>query len=63
MVNNKGKPPKKPRGRPRTHPIPGPIPDTPENFARILMATSPKKEGEWKYLKNAPSPSSYRRRT
>lgn len=63
MPNNKSEPPKRPRGRPRTHPMPDPIPDTPENVARILMTTSPKREDEWKYLNNAPSPSSYGRRT
>ncbi len=42
---------KKPRGRPRTHPMPNPIPDTPDNVARILMTTKPKRESEWEYLK------------
>lgn len=63
MPNSKKERPKKSRGRPRTHPMPDPIPDTPENVARILMTTSPKREGEWQYLRNAPPPSSYRRRS
>ena len=41
---------KKPRGRPPL-PMPEQIPDTPENVARLLMTTKPKKENEWRYLK------------
>ena len=41
---------KRPRGRPSL-PMPEPIPDTPENIARILMTTPPKKEDEWEYLR------------
>ena len=41
---------KRPTGRPRTHPMPDPIPDDPENVARILMTTKPKKNNEWEYL-------------
>ena len=41
---------KKPRGRPPL-PMPEQIPDTPENVARLLMATKPKKDGEWRYVK------------
>ena len=43
---------KKSAGRPRTHPMPDPIPDTPENVARVLMTTKPKRHDEWEYLKN-----------
>lgn len=53
---------KRPRSRPRTHPMPDPIPDTPENVARILMNTTPKREGDRQYLKDAPPTSPYRRR-
>ena len=42
---------KRQRGRPRTHPMPDPIPDTPDNVARTLMTTKPKREDEWEYLK------------
>ena len=41
----------KPRGRPVKNTMPEPIPDTPENIARALLTTPPKKEDEWDYLK------------
>ena len=41
----------KPRGRPVTNTMPEPIPDTPENIARALLTTPPKKDGDWDYLK------------
>ena len=41
------------RGRPIEKPLPEPIPDTPENIARALLTTPPKKEGDWDYLKDA----------
>lgn len=53
---------KKSRGRPRTHQMPDPIPDSPQNVARILMATPPPKESEWQYLKDAPPTSTYNRK-
>ena len=40
------------RGRPVEYPMPERIPDTPENIARAIVTTPPKKQGEWKYLKN-----------
>ena len=40
------------RGRPVEKPMPEPIPDTPENIARALLTTPPKKEDEWDYLKD-----------
>ena len=40
--------PKKPLGRP-PKPMPEQIPDTPENVAKALMNTPPKKD--WDYLK------------
>ena len=43
---------KKPRGRPVKNAMPEPIPDTPENIARALLTTPPKKEDEWDYLKD-----------
>ena len=33
--------------------MPEPIPDTPENIARALLTTPPKKGGDWDYLKDA----------
>ena len=39
-----------PRGRPVTNRMPEPIPDTPENIARALLTTPPKKDGDWDYL-------------
>ena len=41
---------KQPRGRPVTNRMPEPIPDTPENIARALLTTPPKKDGDWDYL-------------
>ena len=40
---------KKPRGRPVEKEMPPPIPDTPENVARAIMQSPPKKQ--WDYLK------------
>ena len=40
-----------PRGRPVKNTMPELIPDTPENIARALLTTPPKKEDEWGYLK------------
>ena len=40
---------KKPRGRPVEKTMPPPIPDTPENVARAIMQSPPKKT--WSYLK------------
>ena len=42
------------RGRPVKYPIAEPIPDTPENVARAVLNTPPKKRDEWKYLKKYP---------
>ena len=42
----------RPRGRPVKNTMPEPIPDTPENVALALVTTPPKKEDEWKYLKD-----------
>ena len=33
--------------------MPEPIPDTPENVARALMSTPPKRPDEWDYVKAA----------
>lgn len=40
---------KRKRGRPVTKPMPKPIPDTPENVARAVLSTPPKRVGEWRY--------------
>lgn len=42
--------PKRPVGRPPLE-LPEPIPDTPENIARIVLNTKPKKRGEWRFEK------------
>ena len=39
------------RGRPAKRVVAERIPDTPENIARALLGTPPKKAHEWKYLK------------
>lgn len=39
------------RGRPVEKPMAEQIPDTPENIARAILRTPPKKKGDWKYLK------------
>ena len=31
--------------------MPEPIPDSPENVAKALLKTPPKKQTDWKYLK------------
>ena len=38
----------------REYDMPEPIPDTPENVAKAILSTPPKKEGEWEYLKESP---------
>ena len=42
--------PKRPVGRPPLE-FPDPIPDTPENIARVVLNTKPKKRGEWRFEK------------
>ena len=44
---------KKPRGRPVKLTMPEPIDDTPENVARIILNTPPKKRDEWEFIKRA----------
>ena len=53
----KGKKPKeKPKlGRPVKRSMPEPIPDTPENIARAIVTTPPKKRDEWRFLKDLDS--------
>ena len=41
-------PPKRPRGRPPLK-MPELIPDTPENIARAVLNTKPKKRGKWRF--------------
>ena len=43
-------PQKKRRGRPVEKPMAEPIPDSPENIARAIVTTPPKKRSGWKYL-------------
>ena len=49
----------RPRGRPAKT-MPEPIPDTPENIMRALLATPPKREDEWEYLKEEKSSATKR---
>lgn len=42
--------PKRPVGRPPLE-LPDSIPDTPENIARVVVNTKPKKRGEWRFEK------------
>lgn len=43
---------KRKRGRPsRYDKLPPKIPDTPENIAKAILNTPPKKPDEWRYLK------------
>lgn len=37
-------------GRPMEKRTLEPIPDTPDNIMRAVLATPPKRAGEWKYL-------------
>lgn len=39
----------RPKRRPR--PMPPPIPDTPENVAKAVLNTPPRKPDEWEYMK------------
>lgn len=41
---------KRKAGRP-PNPMPEQIPDTPENVAKAVLNTPPKKKDEWEYLK------------
>ena len=45
-----GMPKSRPKRR-RRRTMPDPIPDTPENIARAVLNTPPKKKGGWRYLK------------
>lgn len=40
----------KKRGRPPVYVMPEPIPDTPENIAKAILTTPPKKRSEWKFI-------------
>ena len=39
---------------PSIHPVLDEIPDTPENIAKAILSTPPKREEEWDYLKKFP---------
>ena len=39
------------RGRPVEYPMPERIPDTPQNVAKAVLNSPPKKRSEWEYLK------------
>ncbi len=42
---------KRVRGRPVEKEWPDQIPDSPENIARAILNTPPKKDDEWEYMK------------
>ena len=42
---------KRKRGRPVKYPMQDPSPDTPENVARAIFNTPPKKKSEWEFMK------------
>ena len=47
-------------GRPQTLTMPEDIPDTPENVAKAILTSKPKKRHEWQFLKeqrNGPAAS------
>lgn len=48
--------PKRGPGRPVEKPLPAPIDDSPENVMRAILSTPPKREDEWKYLKEGAAP-------
>ena len=48
------KPERRKRGRPVEKPLPPPIPDTPENIARAVLSTPPKRRKDWDYVKTRP---------
>ena len=33
------------------YPLPAPIPDTPENIAKAILATPPRKQNEWRHIR------------
>ena len=47
----KSKKQKRKLGRP-PKPMPESIPDTPENIASAILGTPPKKEDDWRYLRD-----------
>ena len=48
---------KRKRGRPVEKPMAEPIDDDPEDVARTLLFSKPRKRGEWKYLKEVSPPA------
>ena len=42
-------------GRPPTLTMPEQIPDTPENVAKAVLSTPPKKRDEWKFVQQKES--------
>ena len=50
-MSDESKPEKRKVGRP-PKPMPELIPDTPENIARAILNTPPKKSEEWRYLQD-----------
>jgi len=44
--------PKRPRGRPVEKPLPDLIDDSPENVMRSILATPPKRNQDWRYMRD-----------
>ena len=42
-------------GRPPTLTMPEPIPDTPENIAKAVLNTKPKKRDQWRFMQQRNS--------
>ena len=39
------------------YPLPEPIPDTPENIAKAILATPPRKRNEWQHVREREAPA------
>lgn len=44
--------PKNGSGRPLEKPLPEPIDDSPENVMRAILATPPRKDRVWRYMRD-----------
>ena len=44
---------KRPRGRPVEKPLPEPIDTSPDDVMRAILSTPPRKDEDWRYLREA----------
>ncbi len=44
---------KRPLGRSVEKPLPEPVDNSPENVMRAILATPPKRDDEWRYMRKA----------